>query len=115
MFIGIKFPESTIVNPNSAEHQEAYQRWKREKGSGMKYYFEEVLPTCDAGIFVPFSDGKWGAGVWGEALWLAERKKPISKLTQRFELSDLIISVEEPNALSIKQTRDRVYAKTPFI
>lgn len=68
-------PDFKIENPNQLHHQEGYQQWKKDTGNGMDYFFKVVLPKCDTGIFLPFSDGAWGAGVYGEAEWFFKRNK----------------------------------------
>ena len=101
------FPGWIIENPNQEHHQDGYQRWKKEHGNGMDYYYKEVLPWCNAGIFLPFRDGKWGAGVFGEAEFLAERGWPIFQITHE----GLITGIENLLAipvLSIVDTRKRI-------
>jgi len=104
-----KFPRYEVENPNHPVHEEGYQTYKKEKGSGMKYYFEKVLPTMDAGIFQPFADGKFGAGVFGEAKFLHERGKPIYEITLDGIVTDL--QLDESKVLSVEETRERVYRK----
>jgi len=61
----------------------------------------------DAGIFLPFEDGMFGAGVFGEARFLKDRKKLIyeinsSGIVTRMEVLDL------SRELSIEDTRARI-------
>ncbi len=103
------FPDCIIENPNQEKHREGYQKWSKEKKNGMLYFFEEVLPTCDAGgIFLPFKDGRWGAGVYGEAEKLAEKGLPVWTINYRGHIED-IPSLKEIIPLSIEETRERVY------
>ncbi len=74
-------PQYAVENPNQPVHEEGYQTAKRETGKGMSYYFEKVLPKMDAGVFQPFADGKFGAGVFGEAEFLHEQGRPIYEIT----------------------------------
>src|SRR3989344_7621915 len=101
------FPGWWIINPNQEHHQKAYQEWKDKYGSGMNYYYEEVLPWCNSGIFLPFRDGKWGAGVFGEAQFLDQKNKPIYQITH-----DMIIlrigNLSRIPALSVEETRIRI-------
>ncbi len=71
------FPGWHVENPNQLHHQEGYRRWKKETGNGMNYYFKVVLPKLHGGIFLPYRDGKWGAGVYGEALFIFKQGCPI--------------------------------------
>lgn len=74
--IGKLFPGWDIENPNQPKHQEGYMR-RKETGNGMAYFFEEVLPFCGGGIFLPFRDGAWGAGVYGEGAFCVDRSLPV--------------------------------------
>ena len=100
-------PEYEIENPNQPHHQAGYQRWKEKGERGMRYYFEEVLPNMDAGIFLAFDDGMFGAGVFGEAEFLYKDDKPIYEISLDGEISDLVL--DESRFLSIEETRKRVH------
>ncbi len=102
------FPESIIENPNQLHHQEGYKKWKENKGNGMRYFFEEVLPKCSGGIFLPFSDGLWGAGVYGELKPFLENGRTAWEINHHGMIRK-INSLEEIRALTIKETRERVY------
>lgn len=54
--IKLFFPQYHLENPNQKHHLENYKFWKEKTGSGMRYYFEEVLPRMKAGIGLPFED-----------------------------------------------------------
>ena len=97
------FTKCFIENPNQLKHQEGYKKWKEEKGNGMLYYFSEVLPKCDAGIFLPFKDGKWGAGVYGEAKKIFSQGSPIFQIDEIGIITE-IYSLEAVRALSIEET-----------
>lgn len=75
------FPDGEIVNPNEPHHQLAYAEWKKKykekMEQGMSYYFEIVLPSCHGCFALPFLDGKFGAGVAGEAGFFIERKQEV--------------------------------------
>jgi hypothetical protein len=66
MLIEERFPGYEIVNPNAPEHTEGY------RAQGMSYFFQEVLPGCDACVLLAFPDGKIGKGVYNEAEKLHE-------------------------------------------
>ncbi|MBR9683662.1 hypothetical protein GOV03_03930 [Candidatus Woesearchaeota archaeon] len=103
------FPEYEVENPNQPHHQEGYQRWKAEKGNGMQYYFQEVLPEMAAGIFLAFEDGMLGAGVYGEAESLHQDGKPIYEISLEGKISEL--DLDPQRFLTIEETRARVYGK----
>ena len=101
------FPLLFIENPNEEYHQEGYQFWKRLSGNGMNYYYKEILPTCNAGIFLPFRDGKWGAGVFAEAEFLHNKGCPIFQI----DMKGMVTKIDDLSAvevLSIEETRKRI-------
>jgi len=108
--------EYDIENPNQKKHTDGYQRYKEQTGRGMNYYFEEVLPSCDAGIFLPFRDGAWGKGVFGEAKFLEKNKKLIWQIDHLGLISDVrladiwVLSVPE----TIKRIRTETGAVVPY-
>ena len=102
------FPGYQVENPNQPHHQQGYRDWKARTGNGMNYYYQIVLPKMDAGIFLSFADGMWGAGVYNEALFLAERGKPIYEIA--WDGTRIMPATLDPaRRLSIHDTRRRVY------
>jgi len=71
----------------------------------MDYYFKEVLPRMSAGRFLSFEDCKFGAGVFGEAEFLANLNKPIWEITPEGKISSL--SLDNSRMLSIEEIRER--------
>jgi len=104
------FPEWDIENPNQPSHEAGYQTWKKERGNGMEYYFQVVLPACGGGIFLPFRDGKWGAGVFGEAQAIARQGGPVWEITHRGIIST--VELREVRVLSVEDTRSRIRTPT---
>ena len=105
--ISQRFPQFDIENPNQKHHSDGYAEWKRTTGNGMDYYFQAVLPECHAGIFLPFRDGMWGAGVYQEARFLAEQGRSIHQIT----FDGFISPVCNINILTVDETRARI--RTP--
>lgn len=105
--INSAFPDSELINPGLPIHGENYLKWKKETGNGMNYFFREVLPSCSEGIFLPFEDGKFGAGVFGEAKFLSGLNKFVFEID--FDGKILPWRFEESRCLSIEETRKRVY------
>ena len=103
------FPQYSIENPNQPHHQNGYQRFKAERGNGMKYYFEEVLPKMNAGIFLTFEDGMFGIGVFGEAEFISSRGNPIWEVNLEGQIRTMFL--EQQRKLTIEQTRERIYPK----
>lgn len=102
------FPEWKIENPNQPNHQEGYVRWKKSMGNGMLYFFREVLPKMEGGIFLPFVDGRFGAGVFGEAEFLFNRKKDIWAINY-LQIIEILKDLKDLDVLSVSETRERVY------
>ena len=103
------FVNYEVENPNQPRHSKGYQKWKKRKGNGMLYYYEKVLPHMDAGIFLPFEDGMWGAGVFHEAEFLQQQEKPIYEINVNGDI--LEAHLNPAKKLSIEDTRARVYKK----
>jgi hypothetical protein len=102
------FPHSEVENPNQPHHAQGYQDWKKQKGNGMLYYYEKVLPQMSAGVFLPFEDGMWGAGVFNEADFLQKHQKPIYEINFNGEIYIAILDLSKK--LSIDETRVRTRA-----
>ncbi len=105
------FPHS-VENPGAKLHQEKYKEYAEKTGNGMNYFFEEVLPLMHAGIFLPFEDGKFGAGVFKEATFLKEKSKPIWEINQD-GLVNIIDTLDAKRALSVEETRKRLKTLMP--
>ncbi len=56
-----------LENPNTEAHTRAYEARKQTTTDPM-VYFEEVVATCNALVFLAFPDGKISGGVWREIL-----------------------------------------------
>jgi len=109
--IARRFPDRVIENPNQEKHQEGYDRWKKKTGNGMGYYFFEVLPYCDTGIYLPFRDGAWGAGVFAEAKFFYEPWV----WTIDADGSIRLVQLETVQVLGIKETRHRLYGPNKIL
>ena len=101
-----KFPEWEIENPNQEHHQLGYKAWREEIGNGMSYFFEKVLPECQAGIFLPFRDGKWGAGIYGEAQFLEDAGFSVYEITHGGIIE--LVKLKRVGSLTIEETRLRI-------
>jgi hypothetical protein len=106
--ISKNFPEYAVHNPNQKHHQENYQIWKKETGSGMKYYFDIILPRMSAGIGLTFEDNMLGAGVFGELEKILELGKPIYEINENGIIFP-IKKMDTSRKLSIEETQGRIY------
>ena len=100
------FPDWEVENPNQKKHDEGYERFKRETGSGMRYYTDEVLPSCQGGVFLPFRDGAWGAGVFKEAETIAAAGHPVWTITA--DGSVVAADLARVRVLTVDETRARI-------
>ena len=129
-----EFPDHDILNPNQKCHQEGYKKYRdislpknllensnlRDK-RGMNYYFLEVLPRVQDGIFLPFEDGMFGAGVYGEAEFIKDRNGGqiyeigIDSAETGIYLARM--GMDKRTMLSVDETRERVYGddKNDFV
>lgn len=82
-------PMAIIYNP--ATDKEAKEGYKKH---GMTYFYE-IIDDCDYLYFRSFSDGKIGAGVWGEI----ERAEAV-------HCEVLEIPTLEDRKLSVNETRE---------
>ncbi|MBI2640670.1 MAG: hypothetical protein HYW91_02145 [Candidatus Sungbacteria bacterium] len=110
-----QFPGWHIENPNQSKHDQGYQRWKVKTGTGMDYYYNEVFPTMNGGIFLPFPDGAWSAGAYNEALNIEGRGNPIWEVTSDGAIKQTTtekMRLWGGGILSVQQTRER--NKVPY-
>ena len=103
-----------LENPNQKKHDDAYMARKKAGLNPMDYFFNEVLPSCAGGIFMPFRDGKFGAGVAGEAKALADRGLSIWKIDHHGDISSWNPN-DENTVLSVAETRARVRGPNGFL
>lgn len=103
------FSQFELENPNQLHHSQNYIKWKTEKGDGMLYFTEVVLPSVEAGIFLPFEDSMFGAGVYKEAVFLYDLGKRIYEISFDGNIADMVL--DEARKLSVSETRERVYGK----
>ncbi|HKL24238.1 MAG TPA: hypothetical protein VJ912_02805 [Candidatus Nanoarchaeia archaeon] len=100
------FSEFKIYNPFQKHNQENYQLWKKEKGNGMEYYYEVILPNMEAGVYLAFKDKKIGAGAFHEAEYLIDKGKPVWEIDWNFDL-EKINSMDYSRYLTPDETRER--------
>jgi hypothetical protein len=103
-----RFEGAIIENPNMPEHQKGYEEWKATHDNGMAYFTEIVLPRCIGGVFLPFRDGAWGAGVHKEALWFAARGLPVWSIDTDGVIIHFLPSDSNLKVLTPEETRLRI-------
>jgi len=98
-----RFSRDTIINPNTPTHQHNCRKYNNP----MHYFYAEVLPYCDKGVFLPFPDGMFGAGVFGEMRWLYNKNRKIYEISSGGHL----IKLSKPptqRKLTIEKTRQHL-------
>lgn len=101
------FPDCDVENPNRKCHREGYARWQETTGNGMDYFIKQILPSCQGGIFLPFRDGAWGAGVYKEAKFYADHGDPTYMITTDGIIT-LLVDLSTIQPLTIKETIFRI-------
>lgn len=86
----------TVVTPDEAGHQEAYER------EGMSHFIS-VVETCDVLAFLRFPNGTIGAGVWREIETMFRLNRPVFEVeTGKLKhISSVVVS----EILSVEETR----------
>ena len=109
------FPDYEIENPNKPEHQAGYAEWEKThvdadgKPTGMGYFFEVVLPTCDAGAHLAWPDKMFGKGVFGEADWQQERGQPTWEIFPDATIATLPPPLDKARCLTREETAARLW------
>jgi len=91
-----------IIDPEEGEHQVQYAE------SGMDYFLEAVIPTCDLVVAMHYSDLSWGSGVWAEL----QQALRLGKETYRVDALGMIQPytpiIQKPfTLLTVKETQQR--------
>lgn len=100
------FPDWVIENPNTDFHDICYKMWDAQDGNGMIYFYSQVLPKCNAGIFLPMRDGKFTSGVVGEIEWFLGKELPVWQIDLNGDIT--ILELDDDKILSIEETRERI-------
>ncbi len=109
-FIRGTFHEHAIVNPSDESHRSIVSEMKRhDPNANVMGYFEKLVISCDIVLVLPFPDGKWGAGVYREAEIALERHKEVWNIEPRTKFISLVTRLFPGDALSVEETRARVY------
>lgn len=106
-FLAKRFPGWEIVNPNTPEHDQAYNELKAKTGNGM-IYFVRLAASCHGGVLLPFSDGQIGAGIWKEAMALRQRGCLVWELDHRCKLKVFCPQLNPERRLDVPATRERI-------
>ena len=108
------FPDHEIINPNRPEHQRGYAEYEKTHKdaqgvpTGMGYFFEVLVPTCDAGVYLAFRDGMISAGCVGEAELQQQRGLPTWEITPDGVITTLYAPLDPARCLKRADTWARL-------
>lgn len=99
--IGKKFNGYEITNPNGNVHKQGYF------SKGWSYFMDLVLEH-EIGVFTPFRDKCWGAGILSEATQMLEHNRKVFVMNPTtFKISQLKDINEVETSLTIEETHKR--------
>jgi len=104
--IELYFKICDVENPNQKKHHDECKRRKDAGLNVMEYFFKEVIPGCAACVCLPFRDGLFGAGIYGEAEIFHQQGKRIFSISPDGEIKE--IKFKDMIGLSIEKTRERI-------
>lgn len=96
-----RFPGSSIVDPDTPEHQEGYKQF------GMAYYTDTVLRRIRGVVFLAFRDGMVGAGVYAEAQKVIENGGVCFEIKPDGSIFECR-ALDPARMLSVEATRERI-------
>ena len=104
-----KFPNSIIINPGEQSHQESFKGYVSNNPEEYMGYFKDLVNTCSIIVYLPFIDGKIGAGVRYEIFHLHKRFNEIYEINPNdFSIRKVSMGYVDNNTLSIHETRQRI-------
>ena len=95
--------EIEIINPNSPEHREGYER------EGMEY-FKKVVQSCDKLYAFGFGDNSVGAGIAKEMNWMKEKGGRVLFMPffSEWESLEMACAENQFQVLSVEETRAKL-------
>ncbi len=103
------FPKSTIINPGEEFHINSFKDYVSNDPEEYMGYFRDLVNTCSVIVYLPFTDGKIGAGVRYEIFHLHKRFDEIYEINPNdFTIRKVSMGYVNDNTLSIDETRQRI-------
>jgi hypothetical protein len=104
-----KFPNSTIINPGEQSYQDSFKEYVNNDPEEYMGYFKDLVNTCSVIVYLPFNDGKIGAGVRYEIFHLHKRFDEIYEINPNdYSIRKVSMLYVDDNTLSIDETRQRI-------
>lgn len=108
-----------IINPSDDLIQSTFKEYRLKHPDTYMEFFKDLVSSCDTIVYLPFKDGKIGAGIWFEVKSVSENGGKIFEInlnkTDDVYLNPLMeVDFEHVNnnKLSVDETRIRI--KTIF-
>jgi hypothetical protein len=104
-----KFPNSNIINPGEQLHQDSFKEYVSSSPKEYMGFFRDLVNECSVIVYLPFKDGKVGAGVRYEIYHLNKRFDEIYEINpEDFSIRKVNMSYVDDNTLTVDETRQRV-------
>ena len=103
------FPNHSIINPSDDYYQLDFNKFRADNPTNYMIYFKYLVDKCSIVVYLPFKDGKIGAGIWYEIHQLIDRSDEIYSIDlNNKSLNKVSIDYVDYNKLSIEETRERI-------
>lgn len=107
-----KFPNSHIINPGEENYQEQFKKYVDNNPKEYMGFFRDLVNQCSVIVYLPFKDGKIGAGVRYEIYHLNKMYDNIYEINPRnSSIKKVTMTHVDENTLSIDETRKRIKNK----
>lgn len=105
-----KFMGYRIINPSDPVHKAVVDKMKEKNpNANVMPYFTGLVSPCYAVAVLPFPDGMWSAGVYGEAEIAFANKKEVWVFDFHTKQLSFVNRLDPAKKLSVEETRARVY------
>lgn len=104
------WPDLEIINPGGQKHADMVQSLKSsDPKANVMGYFLDLVRECSTLVYLPFPDGKIGAGVWAEVEEALKCGCTIWSVDHKTHELTHVRALDQSLRLTIDETRARVY------
>lgn len=106
-----KWRDDDIINPSDEQHESVVRKLKaHDQKANVMGYFTELVRTCDEVVALPFTDGKWGKGVYTEAETVldVQNGKYVWVIDPQTHDIRFVPMLDPALCLSVEETRARI-------
>lgn len=98
-----------IINPSDPLIQRTFASYRKENPDTYMEFFKDLVSSCDTIVYLPFSDGMIGAGIWYEVKNVYKKGGKIYEIDLPTEsLSEVDFPYVDSNKLTVEDTRIRI-------